>query len=208
MICGAESEPSLAARCHASFMPAAFTHTTAPTFWRAAETSASRNLRACPRLPAQSAASRVSPSAALTWMLPRKRMTYRKPKLSKNSNNLTSPSPRVGQDRHGHALRQQRLQAGQAQVFEIVALVLQFVLVDGQPKERRGPAVACDEMQRERGLIVGVEIGPIHRNDDLAALAHDLANPRTEQVPGDHARVAQQPVNLLDRRLREQSPSR
>src|SRR5208282_4466239 len=28
----------------------------------------------------QSAARRVSPSAALTWMLPRKRMTYRKPR--------------------------------------------------------------------------------------------------------------------------------
>jgi len=36
-------------------------------------------------LPTQSAASRVSPSAALTWMLPRKRMTYRKPRLSRNS---------------------------------------------------------------------------------------------------------------------------
>ena len=75
-------------------MPAAFTHTTAPTLWRAAVISASRNKRARPPLPTQSAASRVSPSTALTWMLPRKRMTYRKPKLSKNSNNLTSPKPR------------------------------------------------------------------------------------------------------------------
>ena len=66
MIWDADSEPSLAARCHASFMPTAFTHTTAPTFWRAAETSASRSLRARPPLPTQSAASRVSPSAALT----------------------------------------------------------------------------------------------------------------------------------------------
>ena len=111
----------------------------------------------------------------------------------------------VGQDRHGHALGQQRLQPGQAQVLEIVALVLQFVLVDGQPEERRGSSVAGDEMQRERGLVVGVEVGPVHRHDDLAPLAHDLANPRAEQVPGDHARVAQQPVDLFDRRLGEQS---
>ncbi len=35
-------------------------------------------------------------------------------------------------------------------------------------------------MQREGGLIVGVEVGPVHRHHDLAPLAHDLANPRTE----------------------------
>ena len=114
----------------------------------------------------------------------------------------------IGQDRHGHALGQQRLQAGQAQVLEIVALVLQFVLVDGQPEERRGPSVAGDEMQRERGLIVGVEIGPVHRHDDLAPRPHRLANPRTEQVPRDHARVAQQPVDLFDRRLGDQAARR
>jgi hypothetical protein len=32
-------------------------------------------------------------------------------------------------------------------------------------------------MQREGGLIVGVEIGPIHRNDDLVPRSHGLANP-------------------------------
>jgi hypothetical protein len=57
-------------------IPAAFTHTTAPTLWRAAVISASCNLRARPPSPTQSTANRVSPSAALTWMLPRKRMTY------------------------------------------------------------------------------------------------------------------------------------
>src|SRR5208337_3119376 len=36
----------------------------------------------------------------------------------------------IGQDRHGQALGQELLQAGQAQVLEIVALVLQFVLVN------------------------------------------------------------------------------
>jgi hypothetical protein len=56
------------------------------------------------------------------------------------------------------------------------------------------------------GLVVGVEVGPVHRHDDLAPRAHHLANPRTEQVPRNHARVAQQPVDLFDRRLGEQSP--
>ena len=111
----------------------------------------------------------------------------------------------IGQDRHRHALGQERLQARQAQVLEIVALVFQFVLVDGELEERRGPSVAGDEMQRERGLIVGVGISPVHRHHDLAPRAHDRADPRTEQVPGDYARVAQQPVDLFDRRLGEQA---
>ena len=113
----------------------------------------------------------------------------------------------VGQDCDDHALGQELLQAGEAQVLEVVALVLQFVLVDGQPQERRGPSVAGDEMQRQRGLVVGVEIGPVHRHHDLGPWADDLGNPGTEQVPRDHARVAQQPVDLLDRRLGEQPAS-
>ena len=88
----------------------------------------------------------------------------------------------IGQDRHRHALGQDRLQMRQAEVFEVVALVLQFVLVDRQPQERRRPAVARDQAQSERGLIVGVEIGPIHRHDDRLAPAHDLARLWREQV--------------------------
>ena len=65
--------------------------------------------------------------------------------------------------------------------------------------------MAGDEMQRERGLIVGVEIGPVHRHHNLAPRAHGLPNPRIEQVPGDHARVAHEPVDLFDRRLGEQA---
>ena len=83
----------------------------------------------------------------------------------------------IGQDRHRHALGQERLQARQAQVLEIVALVFQFVLVDGEPEERRGSSVAGDEMQREGGLIVGVEVGPVHRHNDLVPRSHGFANP-------------------------------
>ncbi len=46
----------------------AWTQTTAPTLCRPAVTSASRSLRARPPLPTQLAASRVSPSAAVTSM--------------------------------------------------------------------------------------------------------------------------------------------
>jgi hypothetical protein len=50
------------------------------------------------------------------------------------------------------------------------------------------------------------EIGPIHRHNDLASFAHDLAHPRGEQVPGRDARIAEQPVDLFDPRLRQNSP--
>ena len=89
----------------------------------------------------------------------------------------------------------------QAEVLEVVALVLQFVLVDRQPQERRRPAVTRDQAQSQRRLIVGVEIGPVHRHDDRLALAHDLANPRREQVPDDDPGVAQQTIDLFDRAL-------
>jgi hypothetical protein len=84
------------------------------------------------------------------------------------------------QDRRRHPLGQKRLQPGQAQILEIVALILQFILVDGQPKQWCGSPVARDEMQRKRGLIVGIEIGPVHRHNDVAPGSHDLGNPRPE----------------------------
>ena len=112
----------------------------------------------------------------------------------------------VGQDRDGDALGEQFLQTGQAGVLEVIALVLQFVLVDGEPDERRSPSVVGGQMQGKGGLVVGVKVGPIHRHDDLASFAHDLAHPCGEQVPGDDACIAEQPVDLFDPRLRQNSP--
>ena len=37
--------------------------------------------------------------------------------------------------------------------------------------------LARDEMQRERTLVVTIEIRPIHRHDDLAPHSDDLGNP-------------------------------
>ena len=75
----------------------------------------------------------------------------------------------IGKNRRRNALGQKRLQPGQAQILEIVALVLQLILVDGQPKQWRGSPVARDEMHCVRALIVGIEIGPVHRHDDIRA---------------------------------------
>ncbi len=54
----------------------------------------------------------------------------------------------VGQDRDGYILAQQRFQMRQAGVLKVVALVLQFVLVDREPDERRGPSVVGDQAGR------------------------------------------------------------
>ena len=44
--------------------------------------------------------------------------------------------------------------------------------------------MAGDEVQRERGLVVGVEVGPVHRHDDLAPLAHHLATHEANKSQG------------------------
>src|SRR5271166_6764461 len=104
MIWGAESEPSLAARCQGSFIPTAFTHTTAPTLWRAAVISASRNLRARPPLPTQSAANRVSPSRRADMDVAAKADDVSEAQAIQEVEQLDVAEAAIGQDRHDHAL--------------------------------------------------------------------------------------------------------
>ena len=104
----------------------------------------------------------------------------------------------VGQDRYGDAVGQTRFQAGKAEVFEIVARVLEFVLADRQPQERRRASMAGDEMQGQCGLVVGIEVGPIHRHNDGLALADGVANPGREQIPNAHALLLKEAIDLLD----------
>jgi hypothetical protein len=59
------------ARCHASFMPLAFTQTTAPSSRPALVTLAPRRRSGRPFLGTQSVAGFVSPSALVTLMMPR-----------------------------------------------------------------------------------------------------------------------------------------
>jgi hypothetical protein len=61
--------------------------------------------------------------------------------------------------------------------------------------------MASDEVQGERRLIVSVEIGPIHGDDDLLAWADDFPHPGREYLPDDNASMAQQPIDLFDRVL-------
>ena len=63
-----------------------------------------------------------------------------------------------------------------------------------------------DETERQRRLIVGVEIGPVHGHDDSFALADNLRHPRGKEVPHGDAWITQEAVDLLDRVLAHQAP--
>ena len=65
--------------------------------------------------------------------------------------------------------------------------------------------MAGDQVQGERGLVVVVEIGPVHRHQDVPALADLMRHPAGETVPHVDAVVAQHPVDLLDRVLGDQT---
>ena len=57
------------------------------------------------------------------------------------------------------------------------------------------------EIERKSGLVVAVEVGPVHGNDDLLARADQMRHPAGEAVPDIDALVAEQSVDLLDRML-------
>jgi hypothetical protein len=55
-----------------------------------------------------------------------------------------------------------------------------------------------NQAQHQRRLVVEVEIGPVHRDQDILALANLMRHPAGETVPNVDAVVTQQPVHLLD----------
>ena len=66
--------------------------------------------------------------------------------------------------------------------------------------------MARDQAQHQRRLAVSVKIGPVHRNQDVPLRTDLLRDPAGEAVPHVNARVAHQPVYLLDRVLGHQTP--
>lgn len=69
-----------------------------------------------------------------------------------------------------------------------------------------GAAVTGDQAEHRRGLVVVVEIGPVHGHQDVAVPADLMRHPVRETVPNIDAVVAQQPIHLLDRVLGRQAP--
>jgi hypothetical protein len=58
-----------------------------------------------------------------------------------------------------------------------------------------------DEVEGDGGLVVGLEVSPVQRHDDLVARGHDERNPVREPLPDVDASIREQPVDLLDRVL-------
>ncbi len=61
--------------------------------------------------------------------------------------------------------------------------------------------MAGDEVERDGGLVVGVEVGPVERDHDLRSPADHEGHPAREQVPDIDAGVREEAVHLLDRVL-------
>ena len=72
-------------------------------------------------------------------------------------------------------------------------------LVDRLPDERGRPTVVRHDVERNRRLVVFVELRPIERDEQLFPFGDNERNPLREPLPDHDAPVAQQPVDLLDR---------
>jgi len=106
-----------------------------------------------------------------------------KAKIIKEFEQLVVAKAAVREDRHGTTGWHELLQSHEAGVLEIVALLRQFVLPDGQPQKRRRPAVPGHQIERECRLAIAIEIGPVHRDDDFHARSDQMWNPAGEAVP-------------------------
>jgi len=104
--------------------------------------------------------------------------------------------------------RQYLGQPHQHTVLIKVTPILQGLLVDGQPHQRGGTAVIGDQRQHDGGLVIGIEVGPIHCHDDGRAGADDVRHPQGQDVIDIDAIVGQQPVYLFDRMLGRQAARR
>ena len=197
----AEASRSLLARCQFSFMPLSRAHTTAPTFMRSRVNIASRNRRAFPLGFIHCAAVRVSPEALVTWTSPRKRTTEAKAEMGRELHQMRVAQAAIGEDRCVHALGQRRLQPRQTHVLDRVALACQFRLEYAEPHQRRGAAVTGDQIERQRRLVIGVVVGPIHDDQDGLGVPDRLGDPRRKQRLSIDFVVADQTIDLLDRVL-------
>ena len=101
-------------------------------------------------------------------------------------------------------VRQRRGEAHQNLIFMGVAPPLQRLGIDRQPIERRRPSMAGEQRQHQRGLAVGVEIGPVQGDGDFGPAADDEGHPLGQQGVDIDPLVGQQAVHLLDGVLRVQ----
>src|SRR5689334_10847000 len=64
-----------------------------------------------------------------------------------------------------------------------------------------GAAMAGNQAQHQRGLVVMVEVSPVHRYQNRLARPDLVRDPAGKALPHVDPVVAEQPVHLLDRML-------
>ncbi len=64
--------------------------------------------------------------------------------------------------------------------------------------------MAAHQVERQRCLIVAVEIRPVHGNDDVGLRTHQMRYPTSEAFPDVDTLVTEHAINLLDRVLSNQ----
>src|SRR5271157_5061121 len=63
-----------------------------------------------------------------------------------------------------------------------------------------------DQRQHNRGLVVSIEVSPIHGHDDGGSCTDDVGHPTNQNLIDVDGWIGEQPVHLFDRMLELQTP--
>jgi hypothetical protein len=121
--------------------------------------------------------------------------------LAQHPVELLIAKPAIGHDAHRDVCRQGFSQADKHLIFKFIAVVLEGGFIHREPHQRGSPAVSGQQREHDRGLAVGVELGPIQGHVDIGARSHDVANPVAQRGVDIDPMIGQQPIHLLDRML-------
>ncbi len=77
-------------------------------------------------------------------------------------------------------------------------MVLQRRLVDRKPHQGRRPTMAADQRQHDRRLAIGIEVGPVHGDNNIRARPDHMGDPSFREFVDVNSRVREQAIHLLD----------
>ena len=83
-------------------------------------------------------------------------------------------------------------------ILVIVALSFQRGFADRHPDKRSRATMARDEIASKGRMIVGIELGPVERDNDLLPRTDHEFRPRMKQQPDVDPAIAQHAIDLLD----------
>jgi len=58
--------------------------------------------------------------------------------------------------------------------------------------------MAANQRQHDRRLVIGIEVGPVHGDNNIRARPDRMGNPSFREFVDVNSRVREQPVHLLD----------